>query len=115
MVKPGGTLRPILDISARLAPFPPNIAFILWSPSLLPGPNTKTRFEVGGEATAFPMTKVREDAARCEIAFLDAWAWKVVVEPLTLAWIAALRPALSYRHSALELRTTPRILLKLVG
>src|SRR5579872_4950005 len=42
MVKPGGTGRPALVISARPAPFPPSSSFILPLPSALPPPKKYT-------------------------------------------------------------------------
>src|SRR3954464_4702768 len=42
MVKPGGTGRPRLDISARLAPLPPSRSRMLAWPSALPSPKVKT-------------------------------------------------------------------------
>ena len=42
MVKPGGTGRPALVISARPAPLPPRSSFILPLPSALPPPKEKT-------------------------------------------------------------------------
>src|SRR6478735_6772460 len=49
MVKPGGTGRPALVISARPAPLPPRSSFILPLPSALPSPkkNTYWTFFVG--------------------------------------------------------------------
>src|SRR5215472_15449383 len=44
MVKPGGTGRPRLAISARFAPLPPSRFFICALPSALPSPNVKTHF-----------------------------------------------------------------------
>ena len=38
IVKPAGTGRPVLDISARLAPLPPRVFFIVRSPSAVPAP-----------------------------------------------------------------------------
>ena len=38
MVNPGGTGRPALVISARFAPLPPSVSFIVRSPSALPLP-----------------------------------------------------------------------------
>src|ERR1700722_7692028 len=42
MVKPGGTGRPRLAISARLAPLPPNRSRMAALPSALPSPNVNT-------------------------------------------------------------------------
>src|SRR5712675_515924 len=42
MVKPGGTGRPRLAISARLAPLPPSRSRMLALPSALPSPKVKT-------------------------------------------------------------------------
>src|SRR6516225_6044773 len=42
MVKPGGTGRPRLAISARLAPLPPNRSRSSALPSALPSPNVNT-------------------------------------------------------------------------
>src|SRR6185437_16434239 len=42
MVKPGGTGRPRLAISARLAPLPPSRSRMLARPSALPSPKVKT-------------------------------------------------------------------------
>src|SRR5271163_3501375 len=42
MVKPGGTGRPRLAISARLAPLPPNRSRKAALPSALPSPNVNT-------------------------------------------------------------------------
>src|ERR1043165_7857831 len=42
IVKPGGTGKPALVISARPAPLPPRTSFILPSPSALPPPNEYT-------------------------------------------------------------------------
>src|SRR5215471_1919234 len=42
MVKPGGTGRPRLAISARLAPLPPSRSRISDLPSALPSPKVKT-------------------------------------------------------------------------
>src|SRR3954469_2164218 len=42
MVKPGGTGRPRLAISARLAPLPPSKSRISALPSALPSPNVNT-------------------------------------------------------------------------
>src|SRR5882672_2154655 len=42
MVKPGGTGRPRLAISARLAPLPPSRSRISALPSALPSPKVKT-------------------------------------------------------------------------
>src|SRR6478752_8232863 len=42
MVKPGGTGRPRLAISARLAPLPPSRSRISVRPSALPSPNVNT-------------------------------------------------------------------------
>src|SRR3954454_19670841 len=42
MVKPGGTGRPRLAISARLAPLPPSRSRISALPSALPSPNVNT-------------------------------------------------------------------------
>src|SRR4051812_18349534 len=42
MVKPGGTGRPRLAISARLAPLPPSKSRISAFPSALPSPNVNT-------------------------------------------------------------------------
>src|ERR1700722_5948029 len=42
MVKPGGTGRPRLAISARLAPLPPSKSRICALPSALPSPNVNT-------------------------------------------------------------------------
>src|ERR1700739_4109027 len=42
MVKPGGTGRPALVISAKPAPLPPRTSFILPLPSALPPPNEYT-------------------------------------------------------------------------
>src|SRR6516225_8764047 len=44
MVKPGGTGRPALVISARPAPLPPRTSFILPLPSALPAPKKYTYF-----------------------------------------------------------------------
>src|SRR4051812_7136434 len=44
MVKPAGTGRPKLVISARLAPLPPSRFFIDAAPSVPLGPNEKTYF-----------------------------------------------------------------------
>src|SRR3712207_4803209 len=41
---PGGTGRPALVISARLAPLPPSVSFIVRSPSALPLPKKYTNF-----------------------------------------------------------------------
>jgi hypothetical protein len=43
-VKPSGTGKPIFDISAKLAPLPPNKFFIEASPSELPSPKEYTNF-----------------------------------------------------------------------
>jgi hypothetical protein len=44
MVKPGGTGRPMLVISARLAPLPPSRFFISARPSACPFPKKYTYF-----------------------------------------------------------------------
>src|SRR4051794_28005907 len=44
MVKPGGTGRPRLAISARLAPLPPSRSRMSALPSALPSPNVNTHF-----------------------------------------------------------------------
>src|SRR5512136_1948631 len=44
IVKPGGTGRPALVISARPEPFPPSTSFIVRSPSALPFANAYTYF-----------------------------------------------------------------------
>src|SRR5881628_1659202 len=46
MVNPGGTGRPMLAISARLAPLPPSRFFISFVPSALPPPKKKIRLLV---------------------------------------------------------------------
>src|SRR4029453_9343564 len=46
MVNPGGTGRPALVISARFAPLPPSVSFIVRSPSALPLPKKYTYFFV---------------------------------------------------------------------
>src|ERR1700753_3130894 len=51
MVKPGGTGRPRLAISARLAPLPPSRSRISALPSALPSPKGDTHLP-GGPATA---------------------------------------------------------------
>ena len=48
MVKPGGTGRPALVISASPAPLPPRTSFILPLPSALPPPKKYTYFVVAG-------------------------------------------------------------------
>src|SRR3954467_10030618 len=55
MVKPGGTGRPRLAISARLAPLPPSRSRMLALPSALPSPKVNTHlpvFAVSGAAFA---------------------------------------------------------------
>src|SRR5262249_38304643 len=55
IVKPGGTGRPALVISASPDPLPPSRSFMLWLPSALPPPKKYTYFFprlVG--AVAFP-------------------------------------------------------------
>src|ERR1700754_5142785 len=52
MVKPGGTGRPRLAISARLAPLPPSRSRKPALPSALPSPNVNTHFPDGTEAAA---------------------------------------------------------------
>src|SRR5689334_14003022 len=46
MVKPGGTGRPRLAISARLAPLPPSSSFIDAEPSALPSPKRYSHFAI---------------------------------------------------------------------
>src|SRR5690606_28575883 len=46
MVKPGGTGRPRLLISARFAPLPPRRLRSLAAPSALPSPNVYTHFAI---------------------------------------------------------------------
>src|ERR1700759_2247143 len=48
MVKPGGTGRPRLAISARLAPLPPSRLRMSARPSALPSPNVKTHLPAFG-------------------------------------------------------------------
>src|SRR5438128_11093246 len=48
MVKPGGTGRPRLAISARLAPLPPRRLRMSARPSALPLPKPKTHFDLAG-------------------------------------------------------------------
>src|ERR1700742_1410953 len=48
MVKPGGTGRPRLAISARLAPLPPRRLRISARPSALPSPKVKTHLPAFG-------------------------------------------------------------------
>src|SRR5689334_9481847 len=57
MVKPGGTGRPRLAISARLAPLPPSRSRRLAVPSALPSPKVKTHWPgfTTGLAWAFAM------------------------------------------------------------
>src|ERR1019366_634800 len=52
MVKPGGTGRPRLAISARLAPLPPSRSFISALPSALPSPKVNTHLPDFAAATA---------------------------------------------------------------
>src|SRR6478736_6006370 len=53
MVKPGGTGRPRLAISARLAPLPPRRSRRPALPSALPSPNVNTHFPEGIAAAGF--------------------------------------------------------------
>src|SRR5688572_3099882 len=50
MVKPGGTGRPRLAISARFAPLPPSSSRIALLPSARPSPNVNTHLPDGTEA-----------------------------------------------------------------
>src|ERR1700722_17195346 len=52
MVKPGGTGRPRLAISARLAPLPPNRSRSSALPSALPSPNVNTHLPAFTVSTA---------------------------------------------------------------
>src|SRR3954454_18035418 len=52
MVKPGGTGRPRLAISARLAPLPPSRSRMLALPSALPSPNVNTHLPEFAAAAA---------------------------------------------------------------
>src|ERR1043166_10147035 len=52
MVKPGGTGRPRLAISARLAPLPPSRSRMLALPSALPSPKVKTHLPDFGASVA---------------------------------------------------------------
>src|ERR1700693_821668 len=52
MVKPGGTGRPRLAISARLAPLPPSRSRISALPSALPSPNVNTHLPAFGALAA---------------------------------------------------------------
>src|SRR3954451_1750856 len=56
MVKPGGTGRPRLAISARLAPLPPSRSRISALPSALPSPKVKTHLPGFAAAADFPVT-----------------------------------------------------------
>src|SRR6478735_1292043 len=50
MVKPGGTGRPRLAISARFAPLPPKSSRIALLPSARPSPNVNTHLPAAGTA-----------------------------------------------------------------
>src|ERR1041385_3952971 len=52
MVKPGGTGRPRLAISARLAPLPPSRSRMLALPSALPSPKVNTHLPDFGASVA---------------------------------------------------------------
>src|SRR5215475_16038468 len=52
MVKPGGTGRPRLAISARFAPLPPRRLRMSARPSALPSPKVKTHFPAFGASAA---------------------------------------------------------------
>src|SRR5438132_2902219 len=52
MVKPGGTGRPRLAISARLAPLPPSRSRMLALPSALPSPKVNTHLPGFGASVA---------------------------------------------------------------
>src|SRR5688572_14056482 len=60
IVKPGGTGRPMLVMSARFAPFPPSRSFISARPSPLPAPKKYTRLRVLLDpARALPLVPFR--------------------------------------------------------
>src|SRR3954447_18510179 len=52
MVKPGGTGRPRLAISERLAPLPPSRSRMLALPSALPSPKVNTHLPAFGASVA---------------------------------------------------------------
>src|SRR6185312_11263880 len=73
MVKPGGTGRPRLDISARLAPLPPSNSRRPALPSALPSPNRYTHLPAFAAAEDFTVFAVLDFAALAfTAAFLGA-------------------------------------------
>src|SRR6185437_13162928 len=68
MVKPGGTGKPRLAISARLAPLPPSRSRMLARPSALPSPKVKTHLFDFAAACGFDL------AAACAAGRTAAFA-----------------------------------------
>src|SRR3954451_6250252 len=64
MVKPAGTGKPKLVISARLAPFPPSSARIEASPSVPLGPNEYTYFSAMTSASLLTVPARHDKHAR---------------------------------------------------
>src|SRR5258708_4031624 len=105
MVKPGGTGRPRLAISARLAPLPPSRSRMLALPSALPSPKVKTHLPdfaasaagfVAAGLTAALFSALRALAGAADLARAGADGFDFAAT--FLVFDAAL--AMAYRSSA---------------
>src|ERR1700755_1716361 len=91
MVKPGGTGRPRLAISARLAPLPPSKSRRPALPSALPSPNVKTHLpDCTAPAADFPAGLLPAPFAHGLGAGLPArlvTAWRALADGAVLALV----------------------------
>src|SRR5690349_16449043 len=112
MVKPGGTGRPRLLISARLAPLPPSRFFISALPSALPSPKPYTHFAISQVPRSFSHSlsrREREGPNAAGVGRVRGTLTAVLVLPILARRIECPSPARFARTlSPRERVTTPR-------
>src|ERR1700733_13803563 len=98
MVKPGGTGRPRLAISARLAPLPPSRSRRPALPSALPSPNVNTH-----------LPDFAASAAGLVPGGTDGFDFAAIFSAIFLDLATALAMTADIRKLGKEMRHTPRL------